>query len=169
MAEKTGVEEVVRGVRDDMSPEIIVSWRDKIDEEKPVVDKAIAQAIACAAGLDRSIKQQTKMLQTMKDRIAIFAAEQQAPAKTVNLEVEGATCKVIFKDDRVVITDAGELRDILGRKRFEDLVEVVTDYNPSDKLKEMAVDADHKLADKLRQVLAVKPTAPAFSFNEKQP
>lgn len=167
MKKEAEVRDYQRGVRDDMSPEVIVSWRDKVDDEKPVVDKMMATTIAYATVIDHAIKEQTEMLQKMKLRIAEFASAQNVPAKTVNLEVEGAVCKVIFKDDRVVITDAGALKDALGKKRFGDLVETAVNYKPTDKLKEIAVDANHKLARKLREVLAVKPTAPAFSFDEK--
>jgi len=167
MKKEAEVQEVHRHVGEEMSPEVIISWRDKIDEERPVIDSKIAATVAYATALDIAIKKQTKLLSDMKVIITAFAAGQHLPAKTINLEVEGATCKVTFKDDRVVITDPKALQDILGKKRFNDLVVVEPSYKPTDKLKELAIDADNKLADKLRAALAVKGTAPAFSFSEK--
>jgi len=167
MSPEPEVKEVQRGVRDDMSPEVIVSWRDKVDDENPVVDKMIATTIAYATALDIAIKRQTKTLNDMKKRIVEFASAQNVPAKTVNLEVDGAVCKVTFKSDRVVITNPAALQNILGKKMFGNMVFKEFTYKPSDKLKEMAVDANHKLAPKLREVMAVKPTAPALSFGEK--
>lgn len=167
MKKEAEVQEAHKSIREEMSPEVIVSWRDKVKEERPVVDPKIATTIAYATALDTAIKRQTKLLKEMKERITEFAVAQKLPTKTVNLEVEGAVCKVIFKDDRVVITDGGALMEILGKKRFGDLVQSAVNYKATDRLKEMAVDANHKLAKKLREVLAVKPTAPSLSFDEK--
>lgn len=56
---------------------------------------------------------------------------------------------------QVVVVDEKALKDALG-KRFEDLVITKTEYQPTEKLIEIASDADNPLSEKIRPCLGVK-------------
>lgn len=65
-------------------------------------------------------------------------------------------CRVTISERTTfTLTDPLRCRELLGG-RFEDLVQSTVEYTLSDKLKDMARDADHPLSDGLRSCIAVK-------------
>lgn len=95
--------------------------------------------------LQKELKEITEKLETVLD------------AGTV-LHVDGV-CRITLSERTTFkLIEPDKCAGILGG-RFADLVDVSTEYTPTDKLKEMVFDPDHPLAENLRGCFAIKSSA----------
>lgn len=96
-----------------------------------------------------------KIESMLQDFKAINDKLQKALGVDVKLRVEGLCTVNISGRKKLTLIDADLCQQLLGG-RFSDLIDERTEYNISDKLKEIVMDADHPLCESLRSCIEIK-------------
>lgn len=147
------------------SSEVIVKMG--LKDKRVISDRELSGAIELAVGFVRTLKEIEPQLKVQKEVIArkakTFIDDKGTVTFIVDTEEWGLVeCKVTFQYEATIPEGKVEdLKRILG-KRFEDLVRTKTTYLATQKLIELAADADR--GKEIAECITIKEKAAQISF-----
>lgn len=140
----------------------------RIGREEYPADNDLGKMVLEAYGIKGEKDEDVRRLEEANSRILEHVQHMFADMDTgtVNILCEDTVCKITLKDS-VKVSEPDTLMAFLGEDRFADLVDIKTEYRPSKRLLEMALDGDNPNREEIRKCLTIKPAKPAVSYTRK--